>query len=243
MKKTGSSLIFLIVFLTALCPARCDADKTTSFEGQTSGVSQALSTEKTSSLSQTLGSLQTSTAEKTSAANQTTTDVQTSSATNTHSEDQISGTLHIRNPIFRALKGAANGSAYLTITQTGLVSDKLIGATCEACDHVEIHDHINDPATNSKKMVEIKSIEIPSKNKGCWFLTCWFAMPKPVEFKKGGKHLMLMGIKPKASEEKEINIKLIFEKSGEVTVSFKPEVSDALKSETSGVTKQCCEHH
>lgn len=146
------------------------------------------------------------------------------------------GTLEISNSTFRALKGAVNGSAYLTIKQTADAGDKLIGASCSAAERMEIHDHIVDPVTKAKKMVEIKSMEIPGKKEGCWFFTCWFAQPKTVEFVKGGKHLMLMGLKPGAADLKEVEIKLLFEKAGEVPVTFKAEDADGK------VRSACCEH-
>lgn len=146
------------------------------------------------------------------------------------------GTLEISDRTFRALKGAVNGSAYLAIKQTADASDKLIGASCSAAERMEIHDHNVDPLTNAKKMVEIKSIDIPGKKDGCWLFTCWFASSKPVKFVKGGKHLMLMGLKPGASDLKEVEIKLVFEKAGEVTTKFKAEGAD-------GSVSAACEHH
>ncbi|MES2608532.1 MAG: copper chaperone PCu(A)C [Pseudomonadota bacterium] len=146
------------------------------------------------------------------------------------------GTLELSNRTFRALKGAVNGSAYLTIKQTADTADKLISVSCAAAERMEIHDHIVDHVTNAKKMVEIKSIDIPGKKDGCGLFTCWFAKPKPVEFVKGGKHLMLMGLKPGSSDLKEVEIKLVFEKAGEVTVKFKAEGAD-------GSVNTGCEHH
>ena len=145
-------------------------------------------------------------------------------------------TLELTKTTFRALKGTVNGSAYLTIAQTGDTEDTLLSASSTASERMEIHDHITDPSTKAKKMVEIKSIKIPGRKEGCGFFTCWFAQPKLVEFVKGGKHLMLMGLKPDTSELKEIEIKLVFEKAGEVTVTFTAEETDE---------KACsgCEHH
>ncbi|MDP4724802.1 MAG: copper chaperone PCu(A)C [Alphaproteobacteria bacterium] len=146
------------------------------------------------------------------------------------------GTLELSHKTFRALKGAVNGSAYLTIKQTADTGDKLISASCSAAERMEIHDHIADPLTKAKKMVEIKSIDIPGKKDGCWLFTCWFATSKPVKFVKGGKHLMLMGLKPGAADLKEVEIKLVFEKAGEVTAKFKAEG-------TGGKAGAECEHH
>lgn len=136
------------------------------------------------------------------------------------------GTFEISKPTFRALKGAVNGSAYLTITQIGDNADKLLSASCSASERMELHDHMTDPVTKVKKMVEIKDIVIPGKKDDCTIFTCWLAKPKSVEFVKGGKHLMLMGLKPGASELKEVDIKLVFEKAGEVVVKFKAEDKD-----------------
>jgi copper(I)-binding protein len=157
---------------------------------------------------------------------------------------QTFGTLHITKAHFRALNGAPNGSAYLTISQTGDVSDYLIGAHCDdACERMEIHDHVTDPVTKVKKMVEIKSIKIPSKKETCGWLTCWFKDTKPVEFVKGGKHLMLMGLKPDANSLKEVYIKLVFKKAGEVTVKFKAIDAEGLLISSTSETKSSGELH
>ncbi len=150
------------------------------------------------------------------------------------------GTLEIAKPVFRALKGAANGSAYLSILQTGDTADKLIRASCDACERMEIHDHITDRATNAKKMVEVKDITIPGSKDHCNFITCFFTQPKPIEFVKGGKHLMLMNLKPGASDLKEVDIKLTFEKAGDVVVKFNAENLDGTPHKG---CNGCCEHH
>ncbi|MDP3371424.1 MAG: copper chaperone PCu(A)C [Candidatus Paracaedibacteraceae bacterium] len=130
------------------------------------------------------------------------------------------GTFEISKPTFRALKGAANGSAYFTITQMDDASDKLLSASCNvACERIELHDHITDPVTNVKKMTEIKDIIIPGKKDDSKF--------KSVEFVIGGKHLMLMGLKPGVTELKEVDIKLVFKKAGEIVVKFKAEDKDS----------------
>ncbi len=144
--------------------------------------------------------------------------------TTVYADAKIHGTLELSGMTFRALKGAKNGSAYLTITQTADDSDKLIGANCAFADHVEIHDHIAIPATKAKRMVEIGSLVIPGTHSNCSFLTCWFeAKPHPVSLKKGGKHLMLMTLKPDATMVDTMEIELIFEKAGKVTVIFRAE--------------------
>ena len=146
------------------------------------------------------------------------------------------GTLELSEMTFRALNGAKNGSAYLTITETSETGDKLIGAACAFADHVEIHDHITDPLTKAKKMVEIGTLEIPGTKSECSFLTCWFKAEKhSVSLKKGGKHLMLMELKPNAIDQKTMDIELTFEKAGKVTVTFKPE--DKIES------GECCHGH
>ena len=124
----------------------------------------------------------------------------------------------------------------MTITQTGEIADKLIGSNCVFADHVEIHDHIVDPMTKAKKMIEIGALVIPGTHDDCSFITCWFeAKPHPVTLKKGGKHLMLMGIKPGATDLDTMEIELVFEKAGKIIVTFKAED----KTQNGG----CCHDH
>ncbi len=150
-------------------------------------------------------------------------------------------TIRIENPIFRALHGAKNGSAYMTVTQTGGTDDKLIGATSNISETVELHDHIEDPNTKSKNMVTISSVDIPGTHKNCNFFTCWFkAKEVPIEFKKGGLHVMFMGIKPEAATMKTVDVNLIFEKSGPVKVTF---VHENFAPTSNDTHKNCtCEH-
>lgn len=159
----------------------------------------------------------------------------------TTTETKISithGTLVFENPVFRALKGAQNGSVYFNITQKGKENDRLLSASCAFSKTVEIHNHIMDDTLKIKKMVQMPHLDIPGTHSDCWFLTCPFtAKEKPVELKKGGLHLMLMELTPQIHDQNEIELTLNFEKAGTITIACQAE----SKTNTS---HECdCPHH
>lgn len=135
-------------------------------------------------------------------------------------------TLTLKNPVFRALKGAKNGSAYLEITQNAGNDDVLLSASAGTFSKtVEIHDHIKDPETGAKKMVEVPFLTIPGTESDCSWWNCWYKEKKvhPICLMKGGKHIMLMDIDSSLVNQESILITLTFKNAGPVSVEFKKE--------------------
>jgi copper(I)-binding protein len=113
------------------------------------------------------------------------------------------GDLEILHPTSRATpKGAPTAVGYLTIRNKG-ATDRLVGATTPAVDHVEFHQMSMDG--NVMKMRAISGgIAIPANGS--------------VSLKSGGVHLMLIGLKQPFKAGDKVPLTLDFEKAGKMDV-------------------------
>jgi periplasmic copper chaperone A len=114
------------------------------------------------------------------------------------------GELEINNFWVRGMRGGPNTAAYMVISNKGLMADKLIKVEGTDAASVEIHDHIHENGIAKMRRVEGITIEPGSD----------------VALEKGGKHIMLMGIKQTFEDKKEIPLTLHFEKAGKIEVVF-----------------------
>jgi copper(I)-binding protein len=96
---------------------------------------------------------------------------------------------------------AAAGAAYISLMNHG-EADRLTGARSSAAKTVEIHK--SEVVNGVMKMIPVAPLDIP--------------MHGALEMKPGGYHLMLLGLTGPLKKDTVIEIILIFEKSGEVTV-------------------------
>lgn len=111
------------------------------------------------------------------------------------------GPIIIQDIKAKILKGSANGAVYMSVKNNYGVDLKLIAASCDIAEKVELHDHIQDACGNSQ-MVMVENIIIPPHGN--------------ITLKKGGLHLMLMNLKPAAYQQSSIKVILSFSKaSGE----------------------------
>ena len=105
-----------------------------------------------------------------------------------------------------SIGSAGNSAAYMKLMNHGDAADRLIGAKSDVAKKTEIHTHIME--NNIAKMRRVEgSIELPAKGN--------------VEFKPGGLHVMLIGLKSKLAEGDAFPLTLVFEKKGEVVVDVK----------------------
>lgn len=128
------------------------------------------------------------------------------SATVAQAEDVAVGGLKISAPWARATpKGAAVGGGYMTITNTGTTSDRLVGGATEISSRFELHEMSMDNGV--MKMREVaQGIEIKPGDK--------------IEFKPGSYHVMFMGLKQQLVQGQHLKATLQFEKAGKVDVDF-----------------------
>lgn len=122
-------------------------------------------------------------------------------------QEYKAGSLTIENVWARPTAGSAKmGAAYLTVKNGGKEADTLTSASSPDTAKAELHEHIHDNGV--MKMREVKGgIAIPAGG--------------AVEFKPGGYHVMLMGLKHDLEEGKTLPLKLGFAKAGEVDVQVK----------------------
>ncbi len=103
------------------------------------------------------------------------------------------------------LPSAPVGGGYMTITNAGSASDRLLGATTEATDQVEFHDSkITDGMMQMTPMPE--GIEIPAGG--------------TVTLAPGGLHIMFLNPKAGFKEGECLAVVLQFERAGELPVEL-----------------------
>jgi copper(I)-binding protein len=116
------------------------------------------------------------------------------------------GALTIGHPWSRATpKGAQVAAGYMTITNTGSTPDRLVSASAEISNDVEVHEMSMDGGV--MKMRELKDgLVIPPG--------------ATVELKPGSYHLMMMKPAKQLVKGERIKGSLTFEKAGKVDVEF-----------------------
>jgi periplasmic copper chaperone A len=127
-------------------------------------------------------------------------------ASSAHAEDVTAGNLKISTPWARATpKGASVGGAYMTITNTGNVPDRLLGGSSDASSHFELHEMSMENGVMKMRPLG-KGLEIKPG--------------QTVEFKPGGYHAMFVGLKAPFEEGQHVKATLEFEKAGNIAVDF-----------------------
>jgi hypothetical protein len=112
-----------------------------------------------------------------------------------------------------------NGSAYLTIRNRGNEADALIGVSTAVSEAAELHEMQMEGDVMKMRPVAGQRLEIPARGS--------------VELKPGGLHIMLLDLKEKLEAGKKIDLALLFEKSGEqtITVEIRPGEGEEMHSE------------
>lgn len=95
-----------------------------------------------------------------------------------------------------------NSAAYMTITNQGGQSDRLVSAKSDIAQAVEIH--ISEMVNDIMTMHQVEGVDLPAGGQ--------------VELKPGSLHIMLIGIKDDLNAGDGVTLTLGFEKSGEIMV-------------------------
>lgn len=96
------------------------------------------------------------------------------------------------------------GAAFLMLKNAGDADDRLIAASSDVAKRVELHTH-KDAGNGVMQMVEIEGgIVVPAG--GMHML------------KRGGDHIMFMGLTGPLEQDQEVAVTLTFEKAGEVEI-------------------------
>ena len=128
------------------------------------------------------------------------------------------GALKISQPWSRATpNGAQVGAGYLTITNTGSQSDRLVGGSLVNGSRVEIHRTATEGGVMKMNPAPGGGLEIKPG--------------QTVTLKPGGYHLMFMDLKAPLREGETVEGTLTFEKAGTVRVPFQVRGIAAAKPE------------
>ena len=111
-----------------------------------------------------------------------------------------------------------NGAAYMTLVNTGAETDRLLSASGEVAETIELHTHLLE--NNVMKMRKVDAIEV--------------APGEPTALKPGGLHVMLLGLKKPLVAGQTFPLTLKFEKAGEVPVQVMVRGKDAATQPGSG---------
>ncbi len=103
-------------------------------------------------------------------------------------------------------KTAKAGAAFMMIENQSDTDDRLIGATSDVAARVELHTHKIDE-NGVAKMIHVEE---------------GFAIPagETHMLKRGGDHVMFMGLKAPFEQGATVPVTLIFEQAGEVVVEI-----------------------
>ncbi len=113
----------------------------------------------------------------------------------------------ITDPYARVSRpGAPTGAAFMIIENTADTADRLVSASSDVAKRVELHTHI-DQGDGVMKMTEIEGgVEIgPGAT---------YAM------KRGGDHVMFMGLNVPLEQGGEVQVTLTFEQAGDIVLTI-----------------------
>ena len=113
------------------------------------------------------------------------------------------GAISIDHPWARASMGMAKaGAAYMVLTNDGSAPDRLVSASAEVSETVELHTHLMEDGV--MRMRQVQAIEV--------------APGAPSVLEPGGLHVMLIGLKEPLTAGESFPMTLTFEQAGEITV-------------------------
>ncbi|WP_299621866.1 copper chaperone PCu(A)C [uncultured Tateyamaria sp.] len=115
--------------------------------------------------------------------------------------------IKIMDPYARAASPSAKaGAAFMMITNESGQDDRLIAARSDAAKRVELHTHI-ETGDGVMQMTEIEGgVALPAGSTH--------------HMKRGGDHIMLMGLTGPLEQNAEIEVTLVFETAGEMVVTI-----------------------
>ena len=130
----------------------------------------------------------------------------------TSAQHYEAGDILIQSPWARALPPASpNGAVYLTLTNHGAHPDKLLSASADVAERVEVHSHILEDGM--MKMRRVESVILPPH--------------EDVLFAPGGQHIMLMGLKQPLAAGDRFGLLLEFDQAEQTLVEVVVQMVDA----------------
>lgn len=128
-----------------------------------------------------------------------------------HAHDYRLGDIHIVKPWSRPLPAVAkNGAAYMTLTNKGSTTDRLVSVVTPRAKMAELHNHTMEGGV--MKMRPVDDLELPPG--------------ASVTLAPGGLHVMLMALTEPLTDGGSYPLTLEFERAGSIQVDvriFEPE--------------------
>lgn len=120
--------------------------------------------------------------------------------------DYKAGELHIDHPWARpTINAVVPAAVYFELANNGKADDRLIAASTERAEHVELHASFKDEETGAMKMrVAQDGVPAPAG--------------KTASLETGSYHIMLIGLREPLKAGDTFPMWLVFEKAGEVEV-------------------------
>jgi len=98
--------------------------------------------------------------------------------------------------------GGGNSAAYMVLRNSGDQADRLVSATSDVAESVELH--ISQTENDVTTMRPVEYIEVPPGGE--------------TELQPGGLHIMLIGLKHELKAGDKVKLTLAFEKAGTISV-------------------------
>jgi hypothetical protein len=117
--------------------------------------------------------------------------------------------------------GAATGAVYMTISNKSSAADRLTGAASDVADKLQIHEmKVVDGVVRMRKVPG--GLQVPAK--------------RTVVLKRGGYHVMLVGLKHSLEAGDSFPLTLVFEKAGNVSITVPVKAMGAVNGHTHGTS-------
>ncbi len=114
---------------------------------------------------------------------------------------QQADSIHVMNSYaFETAPGQKNGAVFMEITNRSPVADRLIGASTDVSEIVELHTHIHENGNIAMRQVEAMEVA------GGGLLV----------LEPAGNHVMLMGLKAPLEVGQSVPLTLHFEQAGDI---------------------------
>lgn len=115
-------------------------------------------------------------------------------------------TITVKEPYARFMPGAMAGAAFMVIENHGAEDDRLVGAASDVAEKVQLHTN----KAGADGMMQM--LHVPEG----------FVIPAGGEhsLRRGGDHVMFMGLNGRPGAGESVSVTLSFEKAGEIVVDI-----------------------
>jgi copper(I)-binding protein len=103
-------------------------------------------------------------------------------------------------------EAAKTGAVYLSVSNRGETADTIVSASTPVADKAEIHEHVEENG-----VLRMRAVQGGLK----------LAPGTSAEFKPGGLHIMLFGLKQRLEEGTSFPLTLVFEKAGKLALEVR----------------------